>query len=225
MMIGRIIGALFFSVLLYRMWRVWRIQRNGIDPVFFESAFLVMGAVAKADGVVSEKSIRAALRMIQRFALNADLKREAVRFFRLGTDPAFDLEKTLSDFIRQSQSNAAMRKFFMEIQCKAAKQSGSIGGAKSALLAAMSHRLGVSHADAGHHGFSNTLQEAYHQLGISMHATNAAIKEQYRRLMNQHHPDKLMAKGLGAHLIKAAEQKTQAIRNAYERIREARNFR
>ena len=42
--------------------------------------------------------------------------------------------------------------------------------------------------------------------------------------MNQHHPDKLVSKGLPEEMIKIAEQRTHEIRQAYERIKEARNF-
>nr|WP_309567569.1 hypothetical protein [Coxiella-like endosymbiont] len=37
--------------------------------------------------------------------------------------------------------------------------------------------------------------------------------------MSQHHPDKLIAKGLPPEMIKMATQKTQQIKNAYEQIR------
>jgi DnaJ like chaperone protein len=40
--------------------------------------------------------------------------------------------------------------------------------------------------------------------------------------MSQHHPDKLMAKGLPEEAMRMASQKTQEIRRAYETITEAR---
>jgi DnaJ like chaperone protein len=42
--------------------------------------------------------------------------------------------------------------------------------------------------------------------------------------MNQHHPDKLVSKGLPESMIDLAEQRTQQIRAAYERVREERGF-
>jgi DnaJ like chaperone protein len=42
--------------------------------------------------------------------------------------------------------------------------------------------------------------------------------------MSQHHPDKLVAKGLPEEMVKVATRKTQEIKAAYEKIREARGF-
>ena len=51
---------------------------------------------------------------------------------------------------------------------------------------------------------------------------DADLKKAYRRLMSQHHPDKLVAKGLPEQLIKDATEKTQQIKAAYELIRKSR---
>ena len=64
--------------------------------------------------------------------------------------------------------------------------------------------------------------EAYEMLGVSKNASDADVKKAYRRLMNQHHPDKLVAKGLPEEMIKLANEKTQQIKEAYERIKKSR---
>jgi DnaJ like chaperone protein len=40
--------------------------------------------------------------------------------------------------------------------------------------------------------------------------------------MNQHHPDKLIAKGLPEEMMQLAKEKTQEIQAAYDRVKEAR---
>ena len=65
-------------------------------------------------------------------------------------------------------------------------------------------------------------QEAYEALGVSEDASDVEIKKAYRRLMNQHHPDKLVSKGLPEEMIKLATEKTQEIKSAYETIKKAR---
>jgi DnaJ like chaperone protein len=42
--------------------------------------------------------------------------------------------------------------------------------------------------------------------------------------MNQHHPDKLVARGLPPSMAGVAEQKTREIRAAYEKIKAARGL-
>jgi DnaJ like chaperone protein len=43
--------------------------------------------------------------------------------------------------------------------------------------------------------------------------------------MSQHHPDKLVAKGLPESMISIAEEKTREIRAAYDLIKASRNIR
>ena len=67
-----------------------------------------------------------------------------------------------------------------------------------------------------------TLEQAYKLLGLSPQASDAEVKRAYRRLMSQHHPDKLVSKGLPEEMMKLATQKTHEIRQAYEMISAAR---
>jgi len=69
------------------------------------------------------------------------------------------------------------------------------------------------------------LAEAYQVLGVAREASDAEVKSAYRRLMNQHHPDKLVAKGLPEEMVALATEKTQEIKAAYETVRAARGSR
>ena len=69
-----------------------------------------------------------------------------------------------------------------------------------------------------------TLNDAYAVLDIQENAGDAEVKKAYRRLTSQHHPDKLVSKGLPEEMMKIATQKTHEIRQAYECIKEHRGF-
>lgn len=66
------------------------------------------------------------------------------------------------------------------------------------------------------------LARAYATLGVESNASDAEVKRAYRRLMNRHHPDKLVSRGVPEEALKLASQKTQEIRRAYETITRAR---
>jgi len=63
--------------------------------------------------------------------------------------------------------------------------------------------------------------EARAILGVTPGASEAEVKKAYRRLMNQHHPDKLIARGMPEEMVKVATTRTQEIRTAYEALRRA----
>ena len=50
------------------------------------------------------------------------------------------------------------------------------------------------------------------------------IKRAYRKLMSEHHPDKLVAKGLPPEMMEIAKQKAQSIQAAYDLVKKERGF-
>jgi DnaJ like chaperone protein len=62
------------------------------------------------------------------------------------------------------------------------------------------------------------LESAYKILGIDKNAELKEVKKSYKKLMLQHHPDKLVAKGLPPEMMEIAKEKTQDIQAAYDLI-------
>ena len=83
-------------------------------------------------------------------------------------------------------------------------------------------RAGWERLDGDRPSIRASLAEAYQLLGITPRANDEEVKRAYRKLMNRHHPDKLMSRGAPEEAIKMASQKTHEIRRAYETITEAR---
>jgi DnaJ like chaperone protein len=68
------------------------------------------------------------------------------------------------------------------------------------------------------------LQLAYQALGVNQNASDGEVKKAWRKLMSQHHPDKLIAQGVPDDMLKIATEKTQEIQSAYELICKARGI-
>jgi DnaJ like chaperone protein len=69
-----------------------------------------------------------------------------------------------------------------------------------------------------------TLEDACSVLGVKSSDDATTIKRAYRKLMSEHHPDKLVAKGLPPEMMEMAKQKAQEIQAAYDLIRKEKGF-
>lgn len=65
---------------------------------------------------------------------------------------------------------------------------------------------------------AGSLDAAYQVLGVSASDDKTAVKRAYRKLMNEYHPDKLVAKGLPPEMMEMAKEKAQKIQAAYDLI-------
>ncbi|MFH0266046.1 co-chaperone DjlA [Vibrio rumoiensis] len=68
------------------------------------------------------------------------------------------------------------------------------------------------------------LDDAYELLGVDKNADAKTIKRAHRKLMNEHHPDKLVAKGLPPEMMEVAKQKAQEIQSAYDLVKKDKGF-
>ena len=64
--------------------------------------------------------------------------------------------------------------------------------------------------------------DPYSVLGVGREDADDVIRDAYRALMREHHPDRLMAQGMPQEFIDVANKKVAAINQAYERVRRER---
>lgn len=210
-----------------------------VQEVFFRSTFQVMGHLAKADGRVSENEIRAARAIMGEFRLGTREVQFAIELFTQGKRRDFPLEATLRQLYQRCRNRPDLCRMFVQIQLQAALWGGSLNPAGRQVLARVCAVIGVSAYEVVQMEALLRMQqsarqpeqaqatvdhvaEAYEVLGLKRTATDSEVTKAYRRLMNQNHPDKLVAKGLPESMMKLAEEKTRQIRTAYEVLREAR---
>jgi DnaJ like chaperone protein len=216
--------------------------RERTQMAFFTATFSVMGHLAKADGRVSPNEIRVANSVMEQLQLSTSLKRLAQHLFTEGKAQAFPLDEVIDQFRQECRNNRNLHRMFMEIQLHAAYADGSVDPNVRRILSYVARRLGFSElqltqmesmVQAGlnywrHQGASAggstqpSLEDAYAILNTTPQSTDAEVKYAYRRLMSEHHPDKLVARGLPEEMTRMATEKTQEIKVAYDRIREAR---
>lgn len=212
-----------------------------IQSAFFTATFSMMGYVAKADGQVSKVEISLVESVMQQMRLNAEQKKVAIKLFEQGKKEDFPADDILHQFRKECQRRRSLIQMFLEIITATALADGVLHPAEKRILASAAAVLGFSNkqyqtllqrmqAQNHYHqngsksadGTSLTLTDAFKLLGIPKSSTEAEVKKAYRRQMNQHHPDKLVSKGLPQEMMDIANQKTQDIRAAYDLIKKSR---
>lgn len=215
-----------------------------VQTAFFTTLFSVMGHLAKADGRVTEDEIVAARNVMTRMNLNADMRKAAIGLFNQGKQADFQLAEILTQFRSECHRRRNLMQMFVEILMHAAYADGIVHNQERGVLEQVRQHLGFSTAEFQHiealvrnsrhfrgGGYQQSdtvspqqsLKEAYEILGVPASASDANLKKAYRRLMSQHHPDKLVAKGLPEEMMKLATEKTQEIRQAYELVKKSRS--
>ncbi len=215
------------------------------QAIFFHATFSVMGHIAKSNGRVTEVHIQAANMLMEHMGLKDNQKKEAQEAFREGKLAGFNFESTLKDFKRSVFGRREILQMFVEIQIQAAYSDGVIQPQERKLLGAVGKTLGFSDADMkalfkrweaefrfhqqkqqgnGHSrsqpASKEALEDAYKVLGVSSDTPEAEVKKAYKKQMNQHHPDKLVSKGLPPEMMELAKGKAQDIQAAYDMIRQ-----
>jgi DnaJ like chaperone protein len=168
--------------------------------------------------------------------------RVAIDLFSRGKHPDFPLETQMQRMRDACGGQPELIGAFLEILLEIPLSGGGIETAERDVLWRIASTLGLSRVEMArlealararhsfgqhsgtHRSAESELAEAYKALGIEAQATDKEVKTAYRRLMNQHHPDKLVSKGLPESMLEAAKERTHEIRAAYEKIRDHRGF-
>ena len=223
-------------------------EREEVQEALFSAVFSIMGHLAKADGRVSEQEIGQAEAIMSRMQLNDEQRRRAQEAFRQGKDDDFPLDQTVAEFRQRIRRRRHLVVVFLELLLQTALADGELHAEEERILFRVAAGLGVPEsqfrqilnmvlaqarfggAGAGGAGGAAgpsrpSLGEAYQVLGVSEEASDQEVKKAYRRLMSEHHPDKLAARGVPDEMIRVSTEKTAEISKAYDMIKEARGMR
>lgn len=219
-------------------------RQERVQAAFFTATFSVMGHLAKADGRVSASEIGLAEAVMRQMHLNAEQRQAAIRLFNQGKAADFDLDGVVRQLRSECGRNTNLIQMFIEIQLQAAYADGQMDAPEERLMLRVCELLGFpeerfrllermllgehrsrQQRGAGVQGDTGmSLDDAHAILGIGRDASNDEVKKAYRRLMSQHHPDKLVSKGLPDEMIQMAKTKSQDISRAYETIKASRGM-
>lgn len=193
--------------------------------VAFTIAVIVLGAkMAKADGVVTRAEV--------------DAFKSAFRI------PPEEVGKVSQIFDRAKQDSAGYEPYARQLKeifadqpavleemlgalFQIARADGEYHPKERAYLQRVAGIFGFGESDFERleAGFMDTEpSDPYAILGVARDASNDQIKAAYRRLIREHHPDRLVAQGMPQEFIDVANQKLAAINAAYDRVSKERGI-
>lgn len=224
------------------------LRRPAVGRDFIGPLFAFAGALSKSDGRVSESEIAATEALMARLRLDDDHRRAAIERFTAGKQPGFDAGGAIAELRAWCNGRRDLAFTVLDLLLDLVHAEGPLADAKLGLVRRLCEALGVSEhelaalsamkgyafggagprgpgAGAGSRSAPRRPSEVdpYAVLGIARGANEREIKHAYRRLMSQHHPDKLG--DVPDELKRRAEERAREINAAYESIKGERGIR
>lgn len=193
--------------------------------IAFTVGVIVLSAkMAKADGVVHRKEIDAFREV---FSIPPEELRNVGRLFDLAKRDSAGYQPYAQQLARMFQDRRAVLEDLLGGLFHIARADGTLHAAELTYLHAVARLFGFSdteyeqirriHGGAAA-GIADPLDDPYAVLGVPRSAGMDEIKTAYRRLVREHHPDRVMAQGLPPEFVEIAHDKMAAINAAYDRI-------
>jgi DnaJ like chaperone protein len=194
--------------------------------VSFSVAIIALSAkMAKADGIVTEKEVDA---FRQIFDFPVEEARNVARLYNLARQDIAGYEayaSKLANLCGSGDQNCPMLENVIDGLFHIAKADGLVHENELAFLARIAE---IFRIDEEH--FRRILarhvhiegRDPYLVLGVSPTDEFTEIRKIYRRLVSEHHPDRLIARGVPAALHAAANERMAALNAAYAEIEKER---
>ncbi|MFV0888594.1 TerB family tellurite resistance protein [Metapseudomonas otitidis] len=198
-----------------------------------ELLFRLLGRLAKSGGRVLEVHIQQARAEMRRLGLDDAAQRRAIEAFTRGKYGEGDLRRPLRRLRHQRAAGEALLRACWQM----AAADGRIARQERELILQWGQWLDwpANEVEALSVGFDKpsgapvqrggAYQEALALLGVGADSEPAVIKRAYRRLISQHHPDKLAGAGATPQRVREATERTRELHSAYNLIRERHGFR
>ena len=199
--------------------------------IAFATAVIVLGAkLAKVDGVVTRDEIQAFKRV---FRIDDAEVGDVARIYNQAKTSARGFEP----YARQISALFGHDPFLLEELLiglfEVARSDGELNPAEVDFLRRIAAIFGfnIISFEQIRARFSATARnmsgadDAYAVLGLSRSASDDEIRQTYRKLVREHHPDRLVAKGMPEEFVDRANKTLAAINAAYDRIEKERNLR
>lgn len=205
--------------------KIGRAGREATAQITFTIAVIALSAkMAKADGQVTRDEVEAFKEV---FHVPPHEMRNVGRVFDMAKQDTAGYQAYARQVANLFQENPQVLEDLLGALCHIAKADGVIHPGEEEYLENVAGIFGFSgqayeSIKACHLGATEA--SPYTIMGIDPDVSDEELKKTYRQLVKEHHPDRLIAKGLPKEFIEVANERLAAINTAYDKIEKIRNL-
>ena len=192
--------------------------------VGFTIAVIGLGAkIAKADGTVTRDEVSAFRRV---FTIPPDEEKQAARLFDMARTDVAGFEIYAAQVARMFKDRPEVLADLLEGLIYIAMADGVLHPGEGAYLDEVNRIFGLSEATyrqikARH---MPDITDPYEILGASPDMDDETLRQHWRSLVRELHPDRMFSRGVPEEAISLAEDRLAAVNDAWAEIREARGL-
>ncbi|MEN0037898.1 MAG: co-chaperone DjlA [Cellvibrio sp.] len=125
-------------------------ELNNVQDLFFRTVFTLLGYVAKRDGPVNAQEVKRTETFMEKMDLDSKHKREAIRLFKSGADPAFKVQQTLDDFKGLAKKSPNLAQILLVYLVNLARVDGALVNKEVEAVEEVAFGLGYSNITFKH---------------------------------------------------------------------------
>lgn len=190
--------------------------------VAFTIAMVALAAkMARADGDVTPSEVGALHRL---FSVPERERQNVQRFFDIARQSMVGFDSYARDVARLFADRPGVLEDVLDGLFSIAMADGGIHPNELAYLALAADIFGFSDAEFARIRVSHLDPDSdpYRVLGLDPDCDDEELRQSYRRLVRENHPDSLMGRGVPAEFVAVANGKLAAINRAYHEVRQMR---
>ncbi len=195
---------------------------------FFVAAFSMLAKLVKADGRIEKEEIDTIERfMVEDLNLDPESRQYARNIFQTALHSHETFEQFAAQFYQQFQYQPQFLELLVDILLRVAVADGGLSENEESIIYSAVRIFNFSEAkyQTFRSKYVSDVEKYYAVLGCNSKDPNDRIKQQYRKLVQDYHPDKIVSKGLPEEFVKFANDKFREIQHAYDTIKQERGMR
>ena len=196
------------------------------QATFFLALFSILGKLAKADGRITREEGQAVLEFLDRMKVAGDQRQFAIRVFNEAKDSSYTVEELARQFVRLTEGQRDLRSSLVDMLFRVALADQEFHPEEERIIRSVAGILDIPAAEleAIRARYLASTEHAYSVLGLTAEASDDEVKSTYRQLVQEYHPDRIVAQGMPEEFVEYATQRFQEIQTAWEQIKQERGL-